>query len=297
MTKRERLFQELGGIQDAYKVDVKQFLEFMTEKRLDLVEGLQEYAKWLDTERDGKVYSPSTINRKIAAAKRRVRYAFKRSSSADSLRRKYQLDEVLREIRPKPMESLAIREEKVLSIEEVKQLIKETKDSTIRLMVRFLVGTGVRVSEMLAIKLSDLRPPKRNFVAVRVVGKVGKDRIVHVKTKLMDRIRKYFHGTTYLFEHHGRPYNRVSVTNRIKHESLRTIGREVTAQQLRHTWAVIQIQRGKAVSAVATALGHTDPRSTARRYSEPALPPHEAFLDIQDMERSGRSPDERKKKK
>jgi len=284
MTEQDELLKELGGIRDAYKLDVKQFIEFLRERQLPLVEALKGYAAWLDEEHDGRRYSPATINRKLAAAKSRIRYAFKHSSSADSLRKKYQLEEVLKEVKPRRIDSIAVPTEKVLSIDEVRKLYRETKDGTIKLMVAFLIGTGVRVSEMLSIRLSDLLQPDHGFVAVRIVGKGGKERFVHVKVKFMDRVRRYFHGTTYLFEHHGKPFSRISVTNRIKYEALKTIRREVTARQLRHTWAVLQIQRGKDVAAVAAALGHSDPGQTARMYANRKLEPREAFLDIQEPE-------------
>ncbi len=87
---------------------------------------------------------------------------------------------------------------------------------------------------------------------------------------------------TFLFEHDGRSYNRVSVTNRIKNESLRILGREVSPRQLRHTWAAIQIKRGRNVNAVAAVLGHADPGLTARMYSDTSLKPEEAFLDLEE---------------
>ena len=284
MSERDRLFKELCDIRDAYKVDVMQYVAFMKERELRLVEGFKEYAVWLEQEHDGRRYSPATFNRKIAAAKNRIRYAFKHSSAAGSLRKKYQLEEVLKAVKPKRIASHAIAADKVLSSYEVKKLSRETKDETIRLMVEFLVDTGVRVSEMLSIRLSDLLQADGDFSTVRIVGKGRKERSVHVKTKLVDRIFGHFHGKTYLFEHHEKPFSRISVTNRIKHESLKTIGREVTAQQLRHTWAVIQIQRGKPVSAVAVALGHSDPGLTAKMYADTKLEPEEAFIDIPDSD-------------
>ena len=286
MTEQDRLFKELDEIRDAYNLDVKQFIGFVKERKLGLVEALKDYAAWLDQDHGGKRYSPATINRKIAAAKSRIRYAFKHSSSAESLRKRYQLEEVLKEVKPKRIDKVSVPPEKILSVDEVQKFVRETKDNTIKLMVMFLVGTGVRISEMLAIRLSDLRPADVDFVEVRVVGKGRKERIVHAKTSFVDRVRKYFRGTVYLFEHEGKPFSRISVTNRIKHESLRTMGREVTAHQLRHTWAMIQIQRGKDVRAVATALGHADPGLTARMYSSTKLQPHEAFLDVQEPDRN-----------
>lgn len=284
MTEQEKLLMELNEIQDAYKLDVKQFTEFVKERQLLIVDALNEFAMWLEAEHDGKRYSPATINRKIAAAKNRIRYAFKHGSSAGDLRKKYQLEEVLKAVRPKAIDLNGIPPGKVLSVDEVKKFIRETKDITIKLMVTFLIGTGVRISEMLAIELPDLQASETGFVKVRIVGKGKKERIVHAKTGLIDRVRKHFHGSTYLFEHHGRPFSRISVTNRIKHESLKTIGREVTARQLRHTWAVIQIQRGKDLRAVALVLGHRDPGLTARMHSDKTLRPDEAFLDVQDAE-------------
>jgi integrase len=294
LTGQDKLLRELEDIRDGYQIDVKQFITFVKDRHLPFVDSLTEYAAWLDENHDGKHYSPATINRKIAAAKSRIRYAFKHSSSADSLSKKYQLEEVLKGVKLKRIDGFSVPMEKILSVEEVRKFIRETKDTTIRLMVRFLIGTGVRISEMLAIELSDLHPADKDFLTIRIVGKRGKERRVHAKTKFIESICSHFHGTTYLFEHHGRPFSRVSVTNRIKHESLKTIGREVTAHQLRHTWAVIQIQCGKDVSAVASALGHSDPGLTARMYADKTLKPDEAFLDIQESETTNKGRTEEK---
>jgi len=286
MAKQEMFLKELGAIRDAYELDVKQFIEFSKERKLFLVDALKAYAEWLDQEHDGKRYSVATINRKISAAKNRIRYAFKHSSAAGSLRRKYQLEEVLGAVKPMHVDYSTIPADKVLSVEEVRKLAREAGNRTIKFMIQFLVGTGVRISEMLSIKLSDLQPSDVDFVDVRVIGKRQKERIIHVKRNLIERIQKHFRGTVYLFEHDGRPFNRISVTNRIKYEALKTIHREVTAHQLRHTWAAIQIRRGRDVRAVALALGHTDPGLTAKMYSDKTLEPQEAFLDVQDAEQS-----------
>ena len=278
-TKREALLAELEGIRDIYRLDVKQFVGFVRERKLQIVNGFKKYAAWLEEEHDGKRYSPATINRKLTAARNRVRYAFKHSAFAADLRRKYQLEEVLKAVKLKRIDVVAVPSDKVLDIEEARKLVEEAKDATIRLMVSFLVRTGVRVSEMLGLKLADLGPAKDKLVPIRVTGKGGKERIIHVKDDFLARLRRHFHGATYLFEHNGGPYSRVSVTNRIKHESLRTLGREVTAQQLRHTWAAVQIKRGRSVSAVAALLGHSNPGLTALMYPDTAANPQKNVAD------------------
>lgn len=289
---QERLLAELAGIRDRYRLDVKQFIQFVTSRRLFIVDGLEQYARWLDEGGNGRRYSPATINRKIAAAKNRIRYAFRHSGYAADLRKKYQLEDVLKSVRLKKIDSFPVQPEKLLNVDEARLLVQRTKDSTVRLMAMFLVGTGVRVSEMLGIQLSDIKSGKGAFAEVRVIGKGSKERAIHVKKELIERIKKHFHGATRLFEHQGRPFNRISVTNRIKQEALRTIGREVSAQQLRHTWAAIQIQRGKDIQAVAAVLGHTNPGVTARMYARTRLAPEEAFLDLEEKEpakRQGRA--------
>ena len=284
-TAQEALLAELEGIRDIYRLDVKQFIEFIRQRKLYFVEGFKKYAQWLDEEHEGKRYSPATVNRKIAAARSRVRYAFKQSSFAGSLRRKYHLEDLLKSVRLKKIEIMAVPSDKVLNIEEARKLVRHTKDATIRLMVTFLVSTGVRVSEMLHLELADLKAAKGELMQVRVKGKAGKERTIYVKKAFLERIRKYFHGQTLLFEHHDRPYSRVSVTNRIKHEALLILGREVTPQQLRHTWAAIQVNRGRDIVAVAAVLGHSIPGVTARMPAEAALKPEEGFLDLEDARR------------
>jgi integrase/recombinase XerD len=281
------LLAELESIGDRYRLDVRQFIGFVRERKLSIVEGLALFAQWLDQEHEGKRYSPATINRKIAAAKSRVRYAFRYSAYAGKLRKKYQLEDVLKAVKLKKIDTIAVPASKVLSADQVKRLVENTKDNTVRLMVAFIYGTGVRVSEMLGILLTDIRTGSGRFADVRIVGKAKKERMIHVKKEFVDRVKKHFQSKKYLFEHQGKRFNRVSVTNRIKHEALKTIGREVSAQQLRHTWAKIQIQRGRDVKAVAAVLGHSDPGLTLRMYNQSSLKPEEAFLDLEEKRRKG----------
>ncbi|HUX49574.1 MAG TPA: tyrosine-type recombinase/integrase [Spirochaetia bacterium] len=282
MAEQDKLFDELIAIRDAYKVDVHQFVGFMRERNLSLVDSLSKYAGWLEEEHDGRRYSPTTINRKITAARSRIRYAFRHSSVADDLNAKYRLDEVLKSVKRKSVDRTAIPTDGVLSLDEVRMLVRDTRDATIKFMVMFLVGTGVRISEMLAIRMSDLTSSNLEFVEIRIVGKGGKERFVHARKQLVERVREHFHGSIYLFEHHGKAFSRISVTNRIKYESLRTIGREITARQLRHTWAIIQIQRGRDVIAVARSLGYGEHATSQKSRAERPLRPSEAFLDVPD---------------
>jgi integrase len=288
----DALLDELEGIRDVYRLDVKQFVAFIREKNLLIVEGFRQYAAWLDQEHEGKRYSPATVNRKLAAARSRVRYAFKHSAFADSLQRRYRLEDILKSAKLKKIDALAMSPATVLDLQEARRLVSHTKNKAIRLMVTFLVRTGVRVSEMLHVKLDDVTSGPGQLARVRIRGKAGKERTISVNRDLLEQIRECFQGRTFLFEHDGRSYNRVSVTNRIKHESLRILGREVSPRHLRHTWAAMQIKKGRSVGAVTAALGHASPGLTAQMYSSSVPGPEEGALDLEEVVRKDSRADE-----
>ena len=122
--------------------------------------------------------------------------------------------------------------ERVPTAEELKTL-EEKADPRLSLMIRFLEATSCRVSEMLHAEVGKARRGAR-ITYLEIAGKKGKARDLRLPTALYDAIRAEFKGTSFLFEHAGRGYNRVAVTNRIRELSARTIGKEVTAHLIRH---------------------------------------------------------------
>lgn len=286
-SRHEALLAELESIRDVYRLDVRQFVSFVRERKLLIVEGFRQYGRWLDEEHDGKRYSPATINRKLAAARSRVRYAFKHSSFADDLRRRYRLEEILKSVKLKKIDPLVVSPASVLEIAEVRRLVWHTKSPAIRLMTMFLVRTGVHISEMLHLRLSDVRPGQGGLAELLIRGKGGRQRIIKVKTAFLKQIQECFGGRNLLFEHDGRGYSRISVTNRIRLESLRILGKEVSPRQLRHTWAAMQIKKGRSVAQVAAALGHASPGRTAQMYAATGQAATDGALDLEEVERGG----------
>ncbi len=293
----DALLDELEGIRDVYRLDVKQFVAFIRERKLRIVEGFRQYAAWLDQEHDGKRYSPATVNRKLAAARSRVRYAFNRSAYAGSLRRRYRLEDILKSAKLKKIDSIVVGASTVLDIEDARKLAWQAKSKAVRLMITFLLRTGVRVSEMLHVRLDQVVPGPGKLARVRIQGKGGKERTIVVKRDILQQVAEHFRGRTYLFEHDGKIYSRVSVANRIKQESFRILGREVSPRLLRHTWAAMQIKKGRSVSAVAAALGHTSPGLTAQMYSASPPKPEETALDLEELARRDEREQDSKGKK
>ncbi len=228
------LFELLLTPTDSYSQDAVAFVGFLKKNKItDLGLGLGEYAKWLDCEHDGKRYSASTYNKRLTGAKSRIRYLFEKTKDSMDLAKRFALERALDEVRYKKLNTRAVNGEKTLTPAEIRRLVASCEDTTIALMVEFLAYTGVRVSEMLNILLSDIKS-RRDRVDMRVIGKGGKERIVWVDKPLLERIRNHFSGSKWLFEHSGKQYSRVAVTNRIKYWGVKVLGREITAHTLRH---------------------------------------------------------------
>jgi len=146
-------------------------------------------------------------------------------------------------------------------------------------MVEFLAQTGCRVSEALAARLDNVKKARgKEYHSVRVLGKRSKERVVMVDSGLIGRIRDYFAGTTYLFEHKGKMYNRNFVSATIREAGRVYLNREISAHTFRHTFATLKLKHHDA-HAVGVYLGHASPATTLAMYSHNVL----SWDDIQDF--------------
>jgi integrase len=111
---------------------------------------------------------------------------------------------------------------------------------------------------------------------ISVTGKGG-ERQLRIPSSLYDSIRQTFAGDVYLFEHNGHQYSRVSVTNRIRQLSERTISKGVTAHLLRHYRGTLLSERF-GISKASSELGHKNISVTKAYYDHSRLSDGE-FLD------------------
>lgn len=283
LTRQDDLYNELRRIDDSYQVESAVFMDWIAEHELDLLEGYEPFIEHLKTdgyERHGRhrEYSAAAINKYIQAIRNRIRYAFTHSPHYQDMGKRMELDEFLKSVRTVKKATNQVSKARVLSWSEVSALIQKTRGTRTGLMIEFLARTGVRVSEMLNMKLSAIRENGAGFDYIRIIGKGNKERDVKVQRELVERIRETFQGSEYLFEHNGEQYNRISVTNMIKAASLRHIGREASAHVLRHSFATEQLRRDRPLKAVSEYLGHSSVATTADIYLHEQLDDDQADL-------------------
>lgn len=144
-----------------------------------------------------------------------------------------------------------------------------------RALLEFAYATGVRVSELVALKLQDILFEDG---LVRVFGKGAKERIIPVGRRALGQVALYAReirplldkgkGRGVLFLNaRGTPLSRVGAWGVIKRATRQAgITKRVTPHTLRHTFATHLLEGGADLRAVQEMLGHAD-LSTTQLYT------------------------------
>ena len=144
-----------------------------------------------------------------------------------------------------------------------------------RALLEFAYATGVRVSELVGLKLQDIL--FADGVA-RVFGKGAKERVVPVGRRALGAVSLYAREIRPTLDHgkgrgilflnaRGTPLSRVGAWGVIKATARRAgIAKRVTPHTLRHTFATHLLEGGADLRAVQEMLGHVD-LSTTQLYT------------------------------
>lgn len=235
-------------------------------------DGVKSYYRYL--EKTGETECVESIqnwlNELISTVKPST-YALRSQALKDYLLKKYEhnlqwcfgIQELFKTVKRVKVEK-AIYDNEFLTIEQVDDVAnKVTK--RLSLIIFALFWTGCRVTELINIKLADV---KLNGIAnARVLGKGGKERTVYLPLSLYEEIKQVFKGKTYLFETRtGRSLTRMDVHKELRRQSLKR-GYDIHPHTLRHSKAMF-LKDVKKLSAdqIAKALGHADVATTLRFY-------------------------------
>ena len=163
-----------------------------------------------------------------------------------------------------------------LSEEEVGRLLKQPDGATplgLRdgAMLELLYATGMRVSELVGLKVGDVQ---LDAGFVRCVGKGDKERVVPVGRKALSALETYLRDgrgklsrkrtTSHLFlSRRGRGVSRQQFWHRLKIYA-RTAGirKTLSPHVLRHSFATHLLEHGADLRSVQMLLGHSDISTT-----------------------------------
>ncbi len=250
----------------AYAVDLNQFVDYLEHS------GRMNPAEWDTGLWEGFLYylrrlgkSEASIARKLSATRTFLLYLYRRGI----------LDceppEPL--INPRPRRTLPT----VLSISELRRLLLQPCVDTPlglrdRTMLELMASTGLRVSEMLGLRIEDLNLSDR---LLRVEGKRGRERLLPLTEQTTRWLQRYLsearpklvnrkHPTSHLFlNDRGTPLSRVAFWEKVKTYALSAgITKPISPHTLRHSFAVHLLRGGADLRAVQELLGHSDIATT-----------------------------------
>lgn len=172
----------------------------------------------------------------------------------------------------------------VFSKEEVSRIIRSIKNEKHRVMISLIYATGLRISELLSLKCTDI--DGHRFVIHIHSAKGRKDRIVPIVTTLVDSMRAYFkryRPKVYLFEGRaGRRYSSSSCRMILKRAlDQNGITKRGSLHTLRHSYATHLFESGTDIRYIQKLLGHESSRTTeiythvSRRQLEGIKSPYE----------------------
>ena len=146
------------------------------------------------------------------------------------------------------------------------------------LKIQFLASTGLRIDEMLSIRIADCRW-RGDYVFIRITGKGKKQREVFVPAKLVTDVTFAFGSRNLLFTTKtGRKMDPANVWREIRKVGER-IGRpDVHPHLFRHSFATnTLLRKGKSLKSVSRYLGHSTTSITADMYIHDSLAPEDLF--------------------
>ncbi len=155
---------------------------------------------------------------------------------------------------------------RVLSKEDVGRIIGSTINLKHRAMLAVIYACGLRRSELLNMKISDV-DSKRNVIIIRH-GKGDKDRLVPLSSKILTLLREYFklyRPQTWLFEGQepNTPYSETSLHKVFTKAKERAgIKTSFTLHCLRHCYATHLLEAGTDLRYIQELLGHKHSTTT-----------------------------------
>jgi Site-specific recombinase XerD len=141
---------------------------------------------------------------------------------------------------------------KFITYDELNRLLENADNYRDKLIIKFLFYTGVRVSELIKIKKSDIIF-EEGFV--KVYGKGGKERIVPIPKELLNELKDYINkiNTENIFPLSSRQVERI-IKNIAKKAG---INKKVTPHVLRHSLATTLLSKGVDIRYIQEILGHS----------------------------------------
>ena len=156
---------------------------------------------------------------------------------------------------------------KHISVRDIKKLFEVVGNPKHALMLKLCYGMGLRVSEIVSVKITDIDSGNMQVLIESAKGK--KDRYVNLPESILDDLRSYYkeyRPKKYLFEGQGGgKYSIRSVQNVFKSAMKKAnINKDIGIHGLRSSFATHLLEQGTDISYIQQLLGHNNIKTTMR---------------------------------
>ena len=247
---------------DAYCRDLLQFGVFLSGiGEGDAVVNFRVIRRWI-MDLVAKGDSSRTVNRKIATLRSYFKYLMK-----EGLMTVNPMEKVgpLKTDKNLPVFVNADKMDEVLEEEEISDGFSAMRD---RMVLEFFYMTGVRLSELIHLKNSDV---DTKAMTVKVLGKRNKERIIPLTTSFCDTLRQYVSlkksafpdADSFFILDSGKPlYERWVQRLTNKKLGMATTLKKRSPHVLRHSFATNLLDNGADLNAIKEILGHANLAAT-----------------------------------
>ncbi len=250
---------ELSYKRDLTKLENYLYSQGVRELNKITVTTLQAYV--LQMERGG--FAAATVSRNIASIKAFFHFLFRKG---------YIREDIAEDLKAPKIEK---KLPEILTTDEVNRLLDQPrgntpKDLRDRAMLELLYATGIRVSELISLKVSDV-----NFqVGYIVCRDARKERVVPFGTPAKRALSEYVknarslmladQNSDVLFTNcSGQPMSRQGFWKLVKYYARKAgITADITPHTLRHSFAAHLVENGADLRSVQEMLGHSDISTT-----------------------------------
>jgi integrase/recombinase XerD len=164
---------------------------------------------------------------------------------------------------PRPKKRLQLP--KVIAPADIKRLFEASVNLKHNTMLKLCYGLGLRVSEIVNLKITDIDSHTMQVLIEQAKGK--KDRYVNLPESILPQLRSYFieyKPKKYLFEgQYGGQYSTRSAQQVFKNALQKAnINKTVSIHSLRHSFATHLLEQGTDIRFIQELLGHNDIKTT-----------------------------------
>ena len=245
----------------SYTTDLKQFTSFLLAE-FQIIDEINEISfqiirTWIASLLE-KGINPRSVNRKISTLKTYFKFLIREGELVEN--------PMMKVVAPKSKKRLPvfIEEDQIASLLNEVQFEEGFVGQRNKLIIELFYVTGIRLSELINIKISDV---DFNNQSIKVLGKRNKERIIPLSSNVVNDLNIFIENNQknkYLFTNleGEKLYNKLVYRLVNKYIGEISSVNKKSPHILRHTFATHMLNNGADINAIKELLGHANLSAT-----------------------------------